>query len=124
MSADVQPTLVGEQLGLTGLPDAPQPRPGTVRAAVGRTSSAAGRPLHLVRPEPHPPADPGPLQVVRRLHIIAPPTFNATPSARSWCRCGYDRTGKGRSGVLALVEAHNAHPEHCPLLNLEGNKAA
>lgn len=124
MSARVQPVPDGEQLGFAGLPDAPQPRPGTARAAVGRMSSAAGRPLHLVRPDPHPASVRGPRQVVRWLHIIAPPSFNAIVSARSWCRCGYDRTAKGRSGVLALVEAHNRHPEHCPLLNLEGSKAA
>ncbi|WP_328893726.1 hypothetical protein [Streptomyces sp. NBC_00236] len=124
MSAAAQPAPVGEQLGFTGLPDAPQLRPGTAHAAVGRKSSAAGRPLHLVRPDPHPATSTGPRQAVRWLHIIAPPSFSAIVSARSWCRCGYNRTAKGRAGVLALVEAHTAHPEHCPLLNLEGSKAA
>ncbi|MFC8020534.1 hypothetical protein [[Kitasatospora] papulosa] len=62
--------------------------------------------------------------MARWLHVVAPPSFTAIPSARSWCRCGYERTAKGRAGVLALVEAHNAHPEHCPLLNHEGSKAA
>ncbi|MFJ6464349.1 hypothetical protein ACIQM0_25525 [Streptomyces sp. NPDC091387] len=63
-------------------------------------------------------------QPVRWLDVIAPPSFSALVSARSWCRCGYERTARGRSGVLTLIEAHSAHPEHCPLLNLEGSKAA
>ncbi|MEU3318765.1 hypothetical protein [Streptomyces sp. NPDC006785] len=62
-------------------------------------------------------------QPVRWLDVVAPPSFSALVSARSWCRCGYERTARGRSGVLALIEAHTAHPESCPLLNFEGNKA-
>ncbi|MFD8060809.1 hypothetical protein ACFXA0_15245 [Streptomyces cyaneofuscatus] len=63
-------------------------------------------------------------QPVRWLDVVAPPSFSALVSARSWCRCGYERTARGRSGVLALIEAHTAHPESCPLLNTEGSKAA
>ncbi|MFI8314541.1 hypothetical protein ACIGBK_28355 [Streptomyces microflavus] len=63
-------------------------------------------------------------QPVRWLDVIAPPSFSALVSARSWCRCGHERTARGRSGVLALIEAHTAHPESCPLLNAEGSKAA
>ncbi|WP_136975151.1 MULTISPECIES: hypothetical protein [Streptomyces] len=63
-------------------------------------------------------------QPVRWLDIVAPPSFSALVSARSWCRCGFERTARGRSGVLALIEAHTAHPESCPLLNFEGSKAA
>ncbi|MFH9767520.1 hypothetical protein ACH4N4_18815 [Streptomyces microflavus] len=63
-------------------------------------------------------------QPVRWLDVVAPPSFSALVSARSWCRCGYERTARGRSGVLALIEAHTVHPESCPLLNLEGSKAA
>ncbi|NEE17924.1 hypothetical protein G3M58_67120 [Streptomyces sp. SID7499] len=63
-------------------------------------------------------------QPVRWLDIVAPPSFSALVSARSWCRCGFERTARGRSGVLALIEAHTAHPESCPLLNPEGSKAA
>ncbi|PCG82735.1 hypothetical protein CIB93_28310 [Streptomyces sp. WZ.A104] len=64
------------------------------------------------------------LQPVRWLRVVAPPSFSALVSARSWCRCGYERTARGRSGVLALIEAHTTHPESCPLLNTEGSKAA
>ncbi|WP_328920323.1 hypothetical protein OG911_17595 [Streptomyces sp. NBC_00208] len=117
---------MGEQLGLTDLMDAPeqQPRPG--RAAVARKSSAAGRPLRLVRPDPQPPTGTDqPRRAVRWLHIVAPPSYSAIPSARSWCECGFDRKATGRAGVLALIEAHTDHPEHCPLLGkTEGSKAA
>ncbi|MFJ1927290.1 hypothetical protein [Streptomyces sp. NPDC088131] len=124
MSTSPEPAPVGQQLGIDGLPAAPETAPRTVRAVVGRKSSAAGRPLRLVRPNQHPPTTPGSREVVRWLHIVAPPSFTAIPSARCWCRCGFERTAMGRAGALALVEAHNAHPESCPLLNLEGSKAA
>ncbi|WP_329614747.1 hypothetical protein OG244_17770 [Streptomyces brevispora] len=124
MNAHTEPMPVGGQLGIDGLPDAPEPLPRTVRAALRRKSPAAGRPLRLVRPDQHPPTNTGPQQVVRWLHIVAPPSYTSIASAHSWCRCGYERTANGRAGVLALIEAHNAHPEHCPLLNLEGSKAA
>ncbi|WP_330828828.1 hypothetical protein [Streptomyces sp. BE230] len=62
---------------------------------------------------------------MRWLQIVAPPSFSAAPSARSWCRCGYDRTARGRAGVLTLIEAHTHHPEHCPQSSdAEGSKAA
>ncbi|MCX5310367.1 hypothetical protein [Streptomyces sp. NBC_00154] len=117
---------MGEQLGLTGLPDAPEQQPLPGRAAVARKSSAEGRPLRLVRPDQHPPTGTEqPHRAIRWLHIVAPPSYSATPSARTWCACGYDRKATGRAGVLALIEAHTDHPEHCPLLgNTEGSKAA
>ncbi|MGW1736267.1 hypothetical protein [Streptomyces sp. NPDC001999] len=117
---------LGEQLGLTGLPDARVQQPRAGRAAVARKSSAVGRPLRLVRPDQRPPTGTDqPRRAVRWLHIVAPPSYNATPSARSWCECGYERSARGRAGVLALIEAHIDHIEHCPLLgNTEGSKAA
>jgi hypothetical protein len=117
---------MGEQLGLTGLPDAREQAPCTGRAAVAEKSSAEGRPLRLVRPDQQPPTGTGqPRRVVRWLHIVAPPSYFATPSARSWCACGFDQKATGRAGVLALIEAHTDHLEQCPLLgNTEGSKAA
>ncbi|MDX2406616.1 hypothetical protein NJO91_26285 [Streptomyces microflavus] len=124
MNTTPQPTPGARQLGIDGLPPAPMTVPRTVRAVVGHKSSAAGRPLLLIRPDQNPPAPNGPRQVLRWLDVVAPPSFSALVSARSWCRCGYERTARGRSGVLALIEAHTAHPDSCPLLNLEGSKAA
>ncbi|MFJ8224222.1 hypothetical protein [Streptomyces griseus] len=124
MNTNPQPTPAGRQLGIDGLPAAPETAPRTARAVVGRKSSAAGRPLRLARPNPHAPTPTGPRQAMRWLHVVAPPSFSALVSARSWCRCGYERTARGRSGVLALIEAHTAHSESCPLLNTEGSEAA
>lgn len=88
------------------------------RAGVGATVAARKGVLSAVRSVPQPVP-------VRWLHIVAPPSFSTMPSARSWCRCGYDRTAQGRAGVLALIEAHTHHPEHCPQSHhLEGSKAA
>ncbi|MFF6930821.1 hypothetical protein [Streptomyces californicus] len=124
MNTNPQPTSGGRQLGIDGLPAAPEAAPRTGRAVVGRKSSAECRPLRLVRPNSHPTTPTGPRQAVRWLHVVAPPSFSALVSARSWCRCGFERTARGRSGVLALIKAHTAHPESCPLLNPEGSKAA
>lgn len=88
------------------------------RAGVGATVAARKGVLSAVRSVPQPVA-------VRWLQIVAPPSFSAMPSARSWCRCGYDRTAQGRAGVLALIEAHTHHPEHCPQSHhAKGSKAA
>ncbi|MCX4771164.1 hypothetical protein [Streptomyces sp. NBC_01285] len=85
---------------------------------MGVTVAARKGVLSAVRPDPQPVP-------VRWLHVVAQPSFSATPSARSWCRCGYDRTARGRAGVLALIEAHTHHPEHCPQSSdAEGSKAA
>ncbi|SCZ08766.1 hypothetical protein SAMN02745898_10945 [Streptomyces sp. 136MFCol5.1] len=127
MSTSPEPLTVSGQLDIDGLPAAPEHSLRTAEASVERKSSAAGRPHRLVRPgQQHAPTGPGQTrQAVRWLHIVAPPSYTAVSSARSWCRCGYERTAKGRAGVLALVEAHTTHPEHCPLLgNTEGSKAA
>ncbi len=89
-----------------------------VKAGAGARVAARKGVLSAVRPDPQPVP-------VRWLHIVAPPSFSAMPSARSWCRCGYDRTARGRAGVLALSEAHTRHPEHCPQSSYaEGSKAA
>ncbi|MGW1150608.1 hypothetical protein ACWD45_04975 [Streptomyces rubiginosohelvolus] len=124
MTTNPERTHGGRQLGIDGLPAAPETAPRTERAVVGRKSSAGGRPLRLVRPNPHPTAPTGPRQAVRWLHVVAPPSFSALVSARSWCQCGYERTARGRSGVLALIDAHTAHPDSCPLVVGEAGEAA
>ncbi|MER6117321.1 hypothetical protein [Streptomyces sp. NPDC001743] len=98
-------------------------RPAAATQAVARTrvgAKVAARKgvLSAVRPDPQPVP-------VRWLHVVAQPSFSATPSAQSWCRCGYERTARGRAGVLALIEAHTHHPEHCPQSSdAEGSKVA
>ncbi|MEI7029297.1 hypothetical protein, partial [Streptomyces pratensis] len=94
-------------------PQAANPAAGPAGGGVPKVVGRQAVPV-AVRPVPRP-------QPVRWLDVIAPPSFSALVSARSWCRCGYERTARGRSGVLALIEAHTAHPESCPLLNTEGS---
>ncbi|WBB58470.1 hypothetical protein O7599_22880 [Streptomyces sp. WMMC500] len=60
--------------------------------------------------------------IVAWLRIHAP--YGATPTATSTCRCGRDCRAAGRAKVLALIEAHTAHRDACPLRSPEGRKAA
>ncbi|MDT0417816.1 hypothetical protein RM574_20240 [Streptomyces sp. DSM 41982] len=50
---------------------------------------------------------------VGALHIVAPPN-GTTPSARSWCACGRERTATGTAAVLVLIAQHAAHRGTCP----------
>ncbi|MET9899805.1 hypothetical protein [Streptomyces sp. NPDC006446] len=93
------------------------------RLTVGDSKGVAeGVPI-AVRPDPHPGDGRRP---VAWLHIVAPPSWGVTPSARSWCTCGHERQAIGRAAVLQLVAAHGEHHTACPLLNpaSEGRAAA
>ncbi|MFS8199288.1 hypothetical protein ACLVWQ_11440 [Streptomyces sp. CWNU-52B] len=91
--------------------------------AVGEPKGVAEGVPTAVRPDPR--RDDG-RRPVAWLRIIAPPSWSVTPSARSWCTCGYERHAIGRAAVLQLVAAHGEHRTSCPLLNpsLEGRAAA
>ena len=57
------------------------------------------------------------------LRISAP--RGTTPSASSTCLCGWDRHAFGQRRILALIEAHTAHRDECPLRTpREGRTAA
>ncbi|GAT84593.1 hypothetical protein STXM2123_5294 [Streptomyces sp. F-3] len=56
------------------------------------------------------------------LHITAP--RGATPTATSKCLCGWDRSAIGHRRVRALVAAHTAHRDTCPLRTTQEGKAA
>ncbi|MFE4872475.1 hypothetical protein [Streptomyces sp. NPDC056682] len=47
------------------------------------------------------------------LHVKMP--FGRTPTARSTCACGRDRTARGTQQVRALIEDHTHHRTVCPL---------
>lgn len=99
---------------------APQP---VDTAAVGAPKGVAeGVPI-AVRPDRR--GDDG-RRPVAWLHVVAPPSWGVTPSARSWCTCGYARQAIGRAAVLQLIAAHGEHGTACPLLTLvsEGRAAA
>ncbi|MFD9617867.1 hypothetical protein ACFWB2_11385 [Streptomyces virginiae] len=66
-----------------------------------------------VRPDP--PADDG-RRPVAWLHIVAPPSYGAAPSVRSWCSCGRDRFAAGRARALALIADHKQHRTACSRL--------
>lgn len=102
---------------ITGPRAAPQPVGG---AAVGGPKGVAeGVPI-AVRPDP--PRGDGRYPVAW-LHIVAPK--GAVPTATSKCECGRDRSAVGKSRVLALIEDHAAHRDHCPLRTpQEGRTAA
>ncbi|MFE3579579.1 hypothetical protein [Streptomyces vinaceus] len=58
------------------------------------------------------------------LHIVAPPSYGATPSVRSWCSCGRDLFAAGHTRALALIADHEQHRTTCPLLaSTEGTAA-
>lgn len=109
------------------LPDTPHrpvaaPQPVDTTAAGEPKGVAEGVPL-AVRSDPR--RDDG-RRPVAWLHIVAPPSWGVTPSARSWCTCGYERHAIGRAAVLHLIAAHGEHRTACPLLNpvSEGRAAA
>lgn len=56
------------------------------------------------------------------LHIVAP--RGAVPTATSKCLCGWDRSAVGHRRVLALIDAHTAHRENCPLRTSQEGRAA
>lgn len=109
---------------ITTTPDHPQDAAQPVDdPAVGEPKGVAeGVPL-AVRPDPS--KDDG-RRPVAWLHIVAPASWSVTPSARSWCTCGFERKAIGRAAVLQLVTAHAEHRITCPLLNpkSEGRTAA
>ncbi|MEV6724668.1 hypothetical protein AB0M94_27465 [Streptomyces xanthochromogenes] len=43
--------------------------------------------------------------------------FRSTPTARSTCTCGRDRTAQGAQEVRALIDDHAHHRTECPLLH-------
>ncbi|MFE2118466.1 hypothetical protein ACFXAY_34405 [Streptomyces microflavus] len=98
------------------------PQPVDTPAADEPKGAAEGVPI-AVRFDPR--RDDG-RRPVAWLHITAPPSWSVTPSARSWCICGYERQAIGRATVLQLIAAHGEHRTSCPLLNpaSEGRAAA
>lgn len=50
------------------------------------------------------------------LHIVAPPSYGASPSVRSWCSCGRDLFAAGRARALALIADHEQHLTSCSRL--------
>ncbi|MEV6617551.1 hypothetical protein AB0N31_27610 [Streptomyces sp. NPDC051051] len=115
MSAPSRPRLKSITPTPTGPPAAPQP---VDPAAVGEPKGAARKGARTSS-DPHRPDGRYP---VAWLHITAP--RGATPTATSKCLCGWDRSTIGHTRVLALIEAHAAHRDLCPLRNPQEGRVA
>ncbi|MGW4752881.1 hypothetical protein [Streptomyces chartreusis] len=61
-------------------------------------------------------------RVVGALEIRVP--YRGTPTARSWCSCGRDRTVSGADAVRELIDAHAYHRTVCHLHNLPERRTA
>lgn len=97
---------------------AEQPPPGEAAGAPGVAAEGVAAAL---RPDPQPGDG---RQATAWLHIIAPPSYRATPRARSWCLCGRDARATGPAAVAALVTAHRQHADACPVRNPQEGRAA
>ncbi|MEU5092110.1 hypothetical protein [Streptomyces sp. NPDC021356] len=106
---------------ITPTPDRPRPAaPAKPRTSVGEPEGVArqGVPTAL-RPDPRTGDGRYP---IAWLTISAP--RGATPTATSRCLCGWDRSAVGQRRVLALIDAHTAHRDTCPLRTPQEGRAA
>ncbi|WP_405532094.1 hypothetical protein OG592_30705 [Streptomyces avidinii] len=110
MTTRLHPPLEGPTLTAAGTsPAEPAPAPdgsGAPRVVAEGVPSS-------VRPDPH--ADDG-RRLVAWLHIVAPPSYGAAPSVRSWCSCGRDLFAAGHARALALIADHEQHCTACSRL--------
>lgn len=86
------------------------------RAEPTAKASAEGRPSHPTRPtaagRQHEPAAAG-AESMDGLHIIAPPSSRAIPSATARCRCGHTWHARGRDDVQVLIDTYTRHRAAC-----------
>ena len=112
----------------TGRPSPAEPAGTTVDRGAPKVVARQGV-LSSLRPDPHPstPRAPERLFVVSWIRVTAPARRGGTPTAESWCRCGWHRTAAGRTNVMRLQTAHAHHRDTtCPLTHpaTEGKTAA
>ncbi len=55
---------------------------------------------------------------------ISSPRYGHMPTAASQCQCGWNRSAIGHAQVAALIEAHTAHRDTCPLRHPQEGRAA
>ncbi|WP_241027569.1 hypothetical protein [Streptomyces verrucosisporus] len=108
---------------LKSLPTPDRPTAATPAAPPAAGGDRQGAARQGVRSDPGPRRGDG-RRIVAWLHLTAPGR-GAVPTAHSWCACGHDRSAVGHRQVLALIDAHTAHRENCPLrTTTEGRNAA
>ncbi len=126
MNTRRRPLLEGQPEGPNGLRTATEPSVPTTDG--GPKVVARQGVLSSLRPDPRPPTPPGPVRqvVVSWLRVTCPDRRGGTPTAESWCRCGWHRTAAGRTNVMRLQTLHAHHRNTCPLTHptTEGRPAA
>ncbi len=55
---------------------------------------------------------------------ISSPRYGHMPTAASQCQCGWNRSAIGHAQVAALIGAHTAHRDTCPLRTPQEGRAA
>ncbi|MFF8728878.1 hypothetical protein ACF073_20600 [Streptomyces sp. NPDC015171] len=117
MNTPSRPRLKSLTLTPTGQPVAEQAAP---EPAEGESTGAARKGVvTALRPDPR--QDDGRYPIAW-LHIRAP--RGTRPTATSQCECGWDRSAVGKRKVIALIEAHTAHRNACPLRHPQEERAA
>jgi len=109
---------------LTTTPDQPSTAE-PAEAPTGRSApKVAGRQAVPSSVRPDPQAGDGRTPIAW-LHITAPPSKYATPTATSRCECGHHLHAIGQQRVLDLIALHTAHRDTCPLrTRSDGRNAA
>ncbi len=117
MTIPATPPLEGQPPAVTGPHVA---EPSAPRVALGEPKGVARKGVRTVlRSDPQ--AGDGRYPVAW-LHNSAP--RGAVPTVTSKCLCGWDRSAIGHARVTALIEAHTAHRDTCPLRNPQEGRAA
>ncbi|MEH0472232.1 hypothetical protein QA943_25945 [Streptomyces sp. B21-097] len=117
MSTPPRSPLEGQSPAMAGPCAAERP---ALPLAVGEPKGVAREGVRTAL-RPHPQQADGRYPVAW-LHISAP--RGAVPTATSRCLCGWDRSAVGRDRILALIEAHAAHRDDCPLRTPQEGRAA
>ncbi|WP_078946578.1 hypothetical protein [Streptomyces sp. NRRL B-3648] len=95
--------------------------PAAPRPAVGDPKGAARKGVpSALRPDPHPQDGRWPVAWL----CITSPRYGHMPTAVSQCQCGWNRSAIGHAQVAALIEAHTAHRDTCPLRHPQEGRAA
>ncbi|BBC37033.1 hypothetical protein SGFS_083270 [Streptomyces graminofaciens] len=108
---------------ITPTPDRPRTaEPTALRTVVGEPKGAARKGARTAC-GPDPQQGDGRYPVAW-LHIRAARRRAAEPTATSKCLCGWERSAVGHAKVLALIEAHEAHRDTCPLRTIQEGRTA
>ncbi|WP_159027548.1 hypothetical protein [Streptomyces sp. NRRL S-1896] len=95
--------------------------PAAPRPVVGESKGAARKGVtSALRPDPRRGDGRYPVAWLS----ISSPRYGHMPTAASQCQCGWNRSAIGHAQVAALIEAHTAHRDTCPLRHPQEGRAA